>query len=223
MTMAQVCERCGRVHEGDCPEAAGAAASTVATESPDEGTETCALCGEKHPPSYSCAEWARKVGTVTSAAWGGAGFAQLPERPPLVISEPPERRSLDRRMLIAGQVAVLLLAFVGVIALMKLAFDHTGGTSATSVSLPACSHDRIQANVNRLGTIQAEARSALASRVDEANALGLKSSDGCAPDLFLSYQAYLQYSVLCIELPRSDACGNRDAARTQLAQALATD
>jgi hypothetical protein len=207
---AERCERCGLIHTGDCPVTADELAAA----------EPCAFCGERHPRRFKCGEWAQLTGVKSESPWGGAGFARLPELPPVVIKPHREPTATDRRLALAGKALFVLLALVGVVSLVLFVVGRTGGTAATSASLPACTRDRILANLNHVNTILAEGTTSTPMRVDETNALLLKSSESCNADLLALYDGFIEYQALCLE-QAPGACASRDSTRTALAQTLA--
>lgn len=190
---------------------------TPATEQP--AVEPCPFCGERHPRSMKCGEWARKIGEQTESPWGTPGFSALPPAPEIQLKERPLRTGPSRTQRLAVQGLVLAFALFGLVELVLLGVGHLDSSSATKASLPACSQDRIKADVNRALAIQAS-KGALAQRVDQTNALMLRGSDECSDRLLLLYTTYISYQSLCLELPTSDACPNRDSARSLLLQEL---
>jgi hypothetical protein len=213
--MDEPCARCGGSHAGECPQAESAPAATAPRE------EACAFCGERHPRSMKCGEWAQKVGTTIESPWGSSGFATLPDRPPLVLRAPEEKPASSRTtdLILKGCVAVL--AVIGALALVILATDRIGrSSSASAAALPDCSGERLTANLLRASTIQAEARP-VPVRIDETHSLLLRSSSACTPQILQLYTSFIDYQALCLGAAKTDACPNRDSARVQLAQALA--
>ncbi len=204
----------GTPRDSDCPTGQDVAAG-------DAPAEACAFCGEDHPPSISCAQWAQQSGVGVPAPFGSAEYAARPT--PIVVPRRPRRTPAQTRAYeaLALRIAVCALALIGVFTLVKSIGGHlNSGSSGTSAALPACNVGRIRANLTTAATIESEAASALTARVAAMNGLLLGTSADCSQQVFLLYTAYIDDAALCLSLASAQSCQARDSAHTQLNQAL---
>lgn len=207
--MPEPCSACDTVHEGECPEAG--AATAVA--------EPCPWCGERHPATMKCREWAQQHGETKATPWGTSGFSPLPP-PPVVHVERPQRNPHTAAIYAnAGRAVLLVLALAGAIALGKLAFDRlNSGSRAVTAALPSCTPERVRQNIARAQTVMSEGNAGLVRRIDEDNSLLLAVSADCNDRLFTQFTLFLADQNLCIAQPQSGSCGARDAALSAAAQ-----
>lgn len=185
-----------------------------------EDTPVCPYCGELHPTDVKCAEWAPAEGRAVSPPRTDLAFHEMPALPELDLSihEPTNRAKSP--LWIGMGVVVAVLAIFGAFQAVRGIASRLASHGLTSLTLPLCAVDRVQANLGAVATIQSEALAPVEQRVDATNALLLGSSADCNAQLFAAYTSFIQYQGLCIELPASSACKDRDAARSRVVQTL---
>jgi hypothetical protein len=209
--MPEPCLTCGNVHEGDCP-TEGAAATAVA--------EPCAWCGERHPATMKCREWAQQQGEIKATPWGTSGFSSLPPPPPVVHTERPARDPRTQAIYATLFRALLAaLALVGAVAIGKVVYDRLGtGSGAATASLPTCTPARVRQNLVRAQSVLAQANAGLVRRIDQDDALLLSAGPECSERLFTLYAIFIGEQNACIAQPQSGACAQRDVTLSAVAQ-----
>jgi hypothetical protein len=153
-----------------------------------------------------------------------AAYATRPA--PVILPRKPRRSRTPGKLseALVLRTVVAVLALIGVVALARVIAGHfIGGANGTSAALPACSVDRIRANLTTAATIESEAGAALTARVAATNGLLLGPSADCSQQLYLLYTAYIDNAALCLSLASPQSCQARDSAHAQLNQALESE